>query len=276
MKVAKASVITAVVLLLIVAVMTGTGVGAANNRADPLATVYALQTRVAGDRDAPSTPAEPTRVPSEREEEPLPLGAGLQVDYYYFASDDYGNSHLLGEITNVGEFAVANPYVQFVLYDEAGNVVDAVRLGSVIPVIEPGESAPIEGSISDLLPEEWSTEEVTLCETYDEPSAFASDGLEVRDVEEIRKEQDALEIEGQVYNGGPAPVDGVTVIALAYNEDGRYAGSGRAPLQFEIPAERSGRFDLTAYGMDLAGVENDDYTYELWVGITPFATVSRC
>jgi hypothetical protein len=208
-------------------------------------------------------------------EDPISLGSGLEIVYYSFFNDDYGNVQMLGEFRNVGGDAIANPKARFVLYDDDGNVIDTLDANAVLPVVEPGESVPMRGFVNDVQVGEWATEEPSLCQGYDDPAEYSTENLELRDVEELAHEEDHLEVEGQVYNGNTTPIGNVAVIALAY-QNGRYVGSGRAPLRYEIPAERSGKFELSAYGTDLAGVDGKDYTYDLWVGVTPNVTVHTC
>lgn len=264
--------VAALTALLVGTAAGRSGAGATRIAVAPFATVFAQQTEEANAAVGGAT-VSPTTAPLD--DVAIPLGGSLEIARYAFFDDEYGNVQMLGELRNVGGEAVANPKARFILYDEGGNVIDTLDASSVLPVVEPGDLIPVRGFVNDVQSAEWVTEEAYLCQGYDDPTEFAVEGLELQDVEEQSHEEDRLEIEGQVYNGNAMPIGGVTVIALVY-QDGRFVGSGRAPLQYEIPAERSGRFELSAYGTDLIGVDGDEYTYDLWAGVTPDVTFHTC
>lgn len=268
------------------------GSGAASGQDDREATIAALETTVAEqattiadlrptDDDGPTpTVAAPRTSRAEPGDaaEPIPLGNDLRLDYYYLIDDEYGNVRLFGEVSNDGDTA-AEPYIQFVLYDDAGNVLATLNASSPLPALLPGDSIPIEGFANELATEEIASEDLSLCETFGDPTEYGPDGLELRSVVEEHRNADSFSVRGEVFNLRGSPVERVKVEALVYRADGRYAGSGATLIQAAIPSQRSARFDLLVGKFDMAGLSGTreaGYSYELWAGTSPGGSTYMC
>lgn len=212
--------------------------------------------------NSPTATATAERTKPE-ETEPIPLTNATELLYYYFATDDRGEASLFGEIRNTTDDEIVSPYVRFTLLDADGNIVSTVDASPLFPFIAPQKTVPISAGYLDVKPTEWESEEITACgDVYTDP---APPGLSIEDVEETRKEPNALTIEGKVRNDGNTPASGVKVVAVMYREDGRFGGHGVALIQSEIPSGKTARFELSAYGSDMAGIaeEGSGYTYDV-------------
>ncbi len=240
--------------------------------AQPLATTRALL-----GLEEPELTTTPTGQ-GDADETAVPLGPGVDLLYYRLVQDEYDNIRLFGEVRNTGAEAIPSPRMQFTLYDDEGNVVGSLGASAVVPVVSPSETAPIEGFLNDARVRDVAAEEVYLCETFGGASEDPSAGLEIRDVEEESRGERQLSVEGIVFNTSDSPIDNVSVLALVYDADGRYAGSARNLLQFEIPPGRSGPFSVSGSSYSFAGLdeEDDDFTYDIWVGLIPSVTTYRC
>lgn len=200
--------------------------------------------------------------------------------YYYFVSAQYGGVRVYGEVTNLGDFPVSGPNVRFVLHDEDGNAIGYIDASTIMPIVRPGETVPIEGGSSEVKIDDWAQEDVVSCQTYLHPEEYLTEDLKTQHISEQSRSSDYLKVTGEVFNSSTEPLSGVTGLAIVHAADGRFAGAGRAPLQVPVPAGRFAIFSLTATGYDLAGLQDaknpDDFTYDLWVGRTPFATFFTC
>ncbi len=254
---------------------------------DAGATISALQTEVAELKTqvAGSVPtATPTVAPRATvSTEPQVLAEGLELLYYYTVED--GSSiTLLGEVRNTTDQRLDAPYFKITFLDQDGNIVGTTNASAALVTIGPEETLPFETSIYDLERDEWQQEEIQAC---DWPSEFyvnegygESATLRLEEVEEVEKSLDRLEIEGKVHNSGEEPVARVAVLAFVYLPDGRYAGSTRAWIDVAIPPGKTARFTLSGGSYEIPGLNllrtDDDYTYRLWVGTEPGATVHMC
>jgi hypothetical protein len=271
--------------LLAVSIHVGLGSGAAAQDGDAATeTVEAYRTRLA-QRDATveaqstriadleatiaaSQPtARPTRTPRPRKpkktSKPVPLTDATELLYYYFAADRRGDAALFGEVRNTSDAEVVSPYVRFTLLDADGNIVDTVIAFPLFPFVAAGKTVPISVAYLGLKPGDWASEQVTAC--GDVSTDPVPPGLSVEGVKETRKDQNGLELEGKVRNGGDAPAAGVEAVAVLYREDGRFGGSGVGLIESAIPPGKTARFRVSAFGAEMAGVTEDgpDYTYEV-------------
>ncbi len=237
-------------------------------RADaPEPTIEALKTRVAELEEtiAASQPT-PTKTPAPRptaEIDPIPLTADTELLYYYAVPDSQGNAAIFGEIRNISETAVPSPYVRFTLLDDDGNIIDTIDAGPLFSFVEAGKTVPFSATYTGIGMGEWATEEIVGC--GDIATDPIPEGLSIEDVRETRKEAERLQLEGKVRNEGNAPVEGVMVYAVLYRPDGRFGGSGVTLIQSPIPAGKTARFELSAYGSEMAGVveARGTYTYSV-------------
>ncbi len=127
--------------------------------------------------------------------------------------------------------------------------------------------------LDDVAPGTWTSQLVEFGLSSMAPITCT---LELRDVAELQKTRDVLEVTGSVYNGGDAPVGDVIIYAAYYREDGVFAGSSSdGDDQGTIPPDRSSRFNV--FGLRPAGLQlpdaGDDYTYRLLVINVDFGTV---
>lgn len=250
---------------------------------DPQATIEALQTRVTGLEEtiealaptvAPTTPPQPT--PS-LDQQPLFVGGGVEILYYdIHEGEDY--SVLVGEYRNISGGTMYSPKLEITVFDAEGNVLGALNAFAVVPEMDHGDVVPFSTEFTNdyLDPDEWVTETIVGCETIADFDDEASSLLSIEDLEEVEKSERSLQLTGKIANGGDTPAERVTVRAILRNEEGRFIGDATGFADAAVPAGRTAPFRLDAYGSDMVGVEDDSYTYELWVGITSGVSVSSC
>jgi len=227
----------------------------------------------------------PTEIPSDVVTGPIALGEGVEIDYYYMHDEsDSGNlRHLFGMMTNRSDVALTAPSLRFTLFDAEGNVLDTIGGTPLYEWLAPGASMPFTGYMSEdrfATLGDWDSETVETCfgvfpaDPKDNPA-----NLELRSVEETEREDNKIQITGQVFNRDDADASPVKVTALFFDRDGRYVGDLADYLSVDVPAQRSARFTIDqGYSLfhsfnplDLA--EDNEATYVLTVGIGGNVTI---
>ena len=179
------SAIVAAVVVALLSVGWQGSIGASG--ADPLATVRAIQTRQAADRNAAEEDAPQQRIPAATSPTPATapvewkdIGEGLDL-YYYFATSGLGELYLLAEIRNNNDQAVTTPSLLFTLLDDDGNIVGETRPIALYPIVEPEQTTPRPFWVTDVQPDSWASE---LFEVVGFGSGITtcSTGLELRDI----------------------------------------------------------------------------------------------
>lgn len=258
--------------------------------ADPLATSQAVQTRIAegNTEEAQETPLPnnsgiPSAIPGDVEAGPFPLGGGVQVDYYYLHPNKDDGRRLFGTITNTSEFAVTSPPLRFTLFDADGNILDTVGTTPLYEWLAPGETMPFMGFMSESQTaalDDWDSETVEACFGVT-PADLEDDpvGIELRDVEEIERDGNRIQIVGQVFNARESGAFPVKVSAAFFDPEGRYVGDLSDYLTVTIPAQRSARFTIDhGYALfhsfnPINYAEDSDVTYVLSAGIGGNVTI---
>lgn len=62
--------------------------------------------------------------------------------------DSSGTRHIVGEVTNTGDVAIAAPHIDLEILDESGNSVESTFADASVSALAPGETAPFEAQTS--------------------------------------------------------------------------------------------------------------------------------
>lgn len=220
------------------------------------ATISVLQTQVAelgGESSTAPTP-QATEAPIEQiPAEPLGnfdsilLNEDFELLYYYFAVDT--SLYVFGEMRNVSDRPAIAPRVVLTFLDEDGNSYgDEVIFPdrSRVPGGERASFQMLNVLGSALLPGDWA--EVVV--TAGEPSGT------LEDLEPLPVELEGIPLEGPVgplkgmlRNNGPEPIGPVTIQIAFYDNEDRFVGSCTgAYLDLTVPPQRSVRLEIPAGG----------------------------
>jgi hypothetical protein len=166
-------------------------------------------------------------------------------------------------VKNTTEETLNSPALYVTFYDDQDRIVESTTIPPVVGIMPPGETAPFDGS-GDVPPEGWARYTVRMGDT--EPTGITAlaatpQGLEVRNLDETVRTATGIRLVGEVANEGEQTVSYVSVLALFYRADGRYAGNQWVYTDpDELAPGESGSFTLAAT-VD-AGT---DWTYRLIV-----------
>jgi hypothetical protein len=161
------------------------------------------------------------------------------------------------------------------LLDADENIVGTASPIDLFPIIEPGQTTPLQVVVNDVEQGTWVSEEVQVF-GLDSNDATCSTGLELRDIKETERSFNRLRIEGKVFNGGSIPADGVSIRAAIYRTDGVYAGMISDSIRSAIPPGKTAQFSMFGLpsgmpGLLVPGVD-PSYTYRLLVTNTTRGT----
>jgi hypothetical protein len=241
-----------------------------------------LQSQVAGD----PTPTETaSRTPVS--DEPFVLADGLVILNYRFvhsgiydADGDEKATWVTGEMQNLIDQTLDAPGLDFVLMDDAGNIIGNISAQPILQIIQPQQVMPFLSSIfgDEPDPSEWTKEEINLCSDWGSTNRleeYDATGLLLEDVV-ADQQDDSLSFEGKVRNNRDEPADNVWIKAAIYGAEGAFVGWFWTFLQVEVPAGKTANFSFDSRGNphDPVGVAGPGYTYELWIG--PGSSFSTC
>jgi hypothetical protein len=178
--------------------------------------------------DIPSAGSTPAGTSTRSfEGSPIAESNGIELLYYYFGEPGFSDrTPIYGELRNTTTSLMQAPTLNLTFYDSEDRLVDTAEVTPVISILQPGETMPIEGA-TDLTPGSWAREEFTLDGAdvaTDISLIFFAQGLEIQDVNEVAKTDDALRVLGKVHNAGATAANLLIVKVLFYDADGRFAG----------------------------------------------------
>jgi hypothetical protein len=182
---------------------------------------------------------------------------------------------LVGEYRNTSDEEIVAPHLLFTFLDADGDVETTGRASPLISTIKPGESSPFAMDKIDLegMLLSWDTEAVSTCRTHSDDFDELTDGLEVGDIVEIRKDPDWLAIEVPLTNHRDVHQTNVFIKVVVYRRDGKFAGSVSDAIGVTLPPGETARFVAQLSSYDMPGLnDDDDYSYRVWAQHASFST----
>jgi hypothetical protein len=192
---------------------------------------------------------------------PLTERTGVELTNLYVAPGDPSDwATFFGELRNTTDRPVEAPAVSLTLFDADGKVVNSRQSESVLSIIPPGETSPIEIS-TDIYDGKWARARVMLDAATSADPADIAEGLAIDNLT-AQQTDDHLTLSGDFVNNGTKPIKRGSIEILFYDANGRYAGHDSA---------YSGLFDTVDPG-DRASFDYDEdvdlapgWTYRLVV-----------
>lgn len=179
---------------------------------------------------------------------PVDLGGGVELLYYRIVREKYEGYRVIGEIRNTTDDYVASPGLAFTLTSKDGNIDGVISAFPVLYQIPPQSRMPFAGTAEDenAVHGAMAKDEVSVTACLSDSTIFndAELKLSIFDIRETTKDlkYDRYKITGKVRNESDTPAEDVNVVALLFDQHGRFAGD-ITPVRFpNVPAGKSASF----------------------------------
>ncbi|GEM_PF-2503313 len=186
-------------------------------------------------------------------------------DDIHFAPDNFGDIHLVGSVVNENDEPMSVSLIG-ALYDENGNVLDAVTLDVPYDPLDPGATGTYDFDYWHVLNAD--PEIVDQVAAYsiqvDNYWTWSMDyTLMPMDatIDDLSSDGYTIAIEGTVTNNGDTAVENVSVIVNLYDQDGNLVATGDTFMVDGLSIGDSTDFSLYIYPPD--DVDSDSLTPEV-------------
>ena len=161
---------------------------------------------------------------------PTPTPLPLVVEAINFQETQQGTLWGLGEVSNPGEVPIAEVVIEAALFDGAGVLLAREATFTQLDVIQPGQTVPF-AILFETPPSSFAQYQVTALTgvPLSEQTRYHFD-LEVFDLQGAPAGVSAYRLAGQLRNVGPADVEAIRLVAVAYDENGRVLVQRQAQL----------------------------------------------
>lgn len=189
-------------------------------------------------------PLQPTPQDTEESDSTVPLGIAEHNTY----TDEYGDLHVVGLVTNASTTSITDPSVLVQLIDNDGHEVSEAEATVMLVGLAPGGSLPFEAIVPS--PPDFKDVRFTAKGYAAEPDSMPISELKVTNGT-IQKAEDSYVVKGRVQNLSSKVLSMVSLAVVVRDASGKIVGVGSTDLGDPLAPSAAAEFEMEL--MDLGG-----------------------